>query len=186
MKTYGHAFSAYFWLIILVMFLIINNLNYFTYTQKIRSPSRDPKNYASFIISATGLLYKDNALGVTDLPICIACATNLIKSHIVLGFNEPIVNIAGDDFVVYEVDDRYNKDSLEVLTRDNYVVSGSNDQVNWIFIGYGHGVTAFDLASAKISSIKYLKISSMSMQYDSDIFNAYPSIDAVEVITSPE
>ncbi len=66
-----------------------------------------------------------------------------------MGENTPIVNVDGDDFIVYEVG-----------TSDGYHVYWSDVPYggSWNYMGSGFGTTSFDISSLPTDTIRYLKI----------------------------
>jgi len=141
------------------------------------------------VISYSGIIGAASAaIGITEFPHCYKiCSVTLLNGYIILGFNAPIINKNGNDFIVYELDDLYNNDSLKVLRPNNYMVLASNDLISWRLVGYGFGTTAFDLERADMPSAKYIKLSGVStMRSKSSFPPDSPNIDAVEVINSSE
>lgn len=182
MKKFSPAFNAYFWISVLFLFLISINQKIYNFANS-RLPSKNPDHYAQRVVSyhqITGNI--KHVVGVTDFPECVRHCGVGLGDYIVLEFKNPLINIKGNDFIVYEVDDSYNKVSPTFLKPNSYEVQASNDLINWILVGYGYGTLAFDLDFAGISSAKYLKLLSSQSRSNSPNSSNRPIIDAVEVL----
>jgi len=123
----------------------------------------------------------NNPLDEANTPAVIGAPDSINYSlgkngWIILDMQQPVINHAGNDFTVFEGD----------TTPEGFTCLGSKSMDGpWSSLGTGTGTTSFDLSTAGVDSIRFIKI----MDDDDGVQNAANAgfdLDAVEVILPPQ
>lgn len=179
MKKYLLPFSSLFWIVGFVMISYFSSWIQSSFKGTI-TPSRNQGQFASRVVeSSAGAFDAEKALGPTSFPRCENCAMRIFRGEVVFEFSKAIVDGFGNDLRVYEVDGLYD---LEKKPRAReYKVLGSDNRRDFKFLGYGLGVTDFDIRRTGLKEIRYIKIIPAIgyTNYKPDLKN-HVKIDALE------
>ncbi len=129
---------------------------------------------AAVVIPGNNPQDEANTPAVIGAPDSINYSTGK-NGWIILDIQDPVVNISGDDFKVYEGD----------TTPEGYTcLVAQNMDGPWISLGTGTGTTAFDLGSAGLTTARFIKLID-----DGDGQQNFPDagfdLDAVEALIPP-
>ena len=167
--------------IIIFLSLLIVSVLFLACAQQQIIPSNDNRSYANTVVSYERVQKTDSVssvLGKTSFPSKIGHKSLSLGGGWIIvdmGEREEIVDSDGYDLRVYESDKNYDPDWLP----ETYTVYISNDQVGWHKVGFGRGVTSFDINKTGLKQARYVKIVGHYSDSQSD---PGPDIEAIEAI----